>query len=126
MKTNHPNIILHYVPAGCTGVFQACDVGMQRIFKHSLKRSYHAEVVSDTLKQVKANVAKVEIDKRVEVWHDRSVQWLWDAYKTLNNEKIVKKVTTHLNILYFVQLIYLRCRHSKCAEQRDGTFHTAA
>jgi hypothetical protein len=102
MKTNHRDIILHYVPAGCTGVFQACDVGMQRIFKHSLKRSYHADVVSDTLIQVKANASKVEIDKRVEVWRDRSVPWLWDAHKTLNNEKIVKKVTTNLDTLYFL------------------------
>jgi len=28
------------VPGGCTGVWQACDVGIQRIFKHSLKCSY--------------------------------------------------------------------------------------
>jgi hypothetical protein len=30
MKKTHPNIILHYVPAGCTGVFQPCDVGIQQ------------------------------------------------------------------------------------------------
>jgi hypothetical protein len=99
MKTHHSDIILHFVPGGCTGVFQACDVGIQRIFKHSLKRSYHADVVSDILEQVKAKVANVEIDKHLEVWRDRSVQWLWDAYKTLNNEKTVKKVATRL---YFV------------------------
>jgi hypothetical protein len=95
MKVNHSDIILHFVPARCTGVFQACDVGIQRIFKHSLKRSYHADIVSDILGQVRDKVTKVEIDKHVEVWRDRSVQWLWDAYKTLNNEKTVKKVTTH-------------------------------
>jgi hypothetical protein len=95
MKTNHSNIILHYVPAGCIGVFQACDVGIQRIFKHSLKWSYYADIVSDILGQVKDKVTKVEIDKHVEVWRDQSVQWLWDVYKTLNNEKTVKKVMTH-------------------------------
>jgi hypothetical protein len=95
MKTNHSDIILHFIPAGCTGVFQACDVGIQRIFKHSLKRSYHADVVSDILGQVREKVTRVEIDKRVEVWRDRSVQWLWNAYKTLNDEKTMKKVMTH-------------------------------
>jgi hypothetical protein len=29
MKTNHPNIILDFVPGGCTGLWQACDVGIQ-------------------------------------------------------------------------------------------------
>jgi hypothetical protein len=124
MTTNHSDIILHYVPAGCTGVFQACDVGIQRIFKHSLKRSYHADIVSDILEQVKAEATKVEIDKRIEVWRDRSVRWLWDAYKTLNNEKTVKKVATHL---YFsCWLIYPYGRHLKRAEQRIGTFRTTA
>jgi hypothetical protein len=28
----HPNIILDFVPAGCTGVWQACYIGIQRIF----------------------------------------------------------------------------------------------
>ena len=43
MKVHHPNIIIHYVPAGYTGVFQLCDVGIQCIFKHSLKHSYHQD-----------------------------------------------------------------------------------
>jgi hypothetical protein len=124
MKTNHPNIILHYVPGGCTGVFQACDVGIQRLFKHSLKRSYHEDVVSDVLAQVEAKATKVEIDKRVEVWRDRSVRWLWNAYKTLNDEKTVKKVIIYL--VFPCRLIYLHGRHSRCAEQRNGTFHITA
>ncbi len=29
MHTNHPNIIVDFVPGGCTGVHQPCDVGIQ-------------------------------------------------------------------------------------------------
>jgi hypothetical protein len=29
LRANHPTIILDYVPGGCTGVWQACDVGIQ-------------------------------------------------------------------------------------------------
>ncbi|KAE9395589.1 hypothetical protein BT96DRAFT_826015 [Gymnopus androsaceus JB14] len=29
MQENHPNILLNYIPRGCTGVAQPCDVGMQ-------------------------------------------------------------------------------------------------
>jgi hypothetical protein len=39
MKANHPNIILDYIPGGCTGIAQPCDVGIQRPFKLSVKRS---------------------------------------------------------------------------------------
>jgi hypothetical protein len=52
MKENHPNIILHYVTVGSTGVFQTCDVSIQRIFKHSLKRSYHQDIVAEILEQI--------------------------------------------------------------------------
>ena len=37
-KTN-PRLILLFVPASCTGLFQPCDVGVQRLFKHSVKLS---------------------------------------------------------------------------------------
>ncbi|KAG7099906.1 hypothetical protein E1B28_001705 [Marasmius oreades] len=35
---DHPNIILIFVPANCTGKFQPADVGLQRPIKHSLKQ----------------------------------------------------------------------------------------
>ena len=34
MHEKHPNIFLDFVPAGCTGVVQPCDVGIQHPFKH--------------------------------------------------------------------------------------------
>lgn len=92
MKANHPNIIVHYVPAGCTGVFQACDVGIQRIFKHSLKRSYHEDVVADILAQIDRNLEKIVVDKKLGVVRNQSVTWLYNAYEALNDTKIVKKV----------------------------------
>ncbi|PUU72584.1 hypothetical protein B9Z19DRAFT_1009031, partial [Tuber borchii] len=30
-------LILVFVPAGCTGIFQPCDVGLQRFYKHHIK-----------------------------------------------------------------------------------------
>jgi hypothetical protein len=92
MKVHHPNIILHYVPAGCTGVFQACDVGIQCIFKHSLKRSYHQDIVTEILDQIDNGDEHITVEKKLGVLQDRSVGWLWDAYETLNNAQTVKKV----------------------------------
>jgi hypothetical protein len=36
MWVNHREIILLYVPGGCTGLFQPCDVGIQRPLKQAL------------------------------------------------------------------------------------------
>jgi len=66
---HHPNIILDFVPGG-TRVWQACDVGMQRIFKHSLKHSYHEDVVRVILKQIEDGTDVIEIDKRLAVLRD--------------------------------------------------------
>ena len=33
MHTTCPWICIHYVPANCTGLFQPCDVGIQRVLK---------------------------------------------------------------------------------------------
>jgi hypothetical protein len=93
MRTNHPNIILDFVPGGCTGVAQPCDVGIQRLFKLSLKRSYHEDVVNDIVDQLKAGNKFPSIDTRLAVIRDQSVRWLWNAYQSINNVDLVKKVS---------------------------------
>ena len=92
MKQNHPNNILDFIPGGCTSIAQPCDVGMQRPFKHSIKRSYHEDIVVDVMAQLKADEDIVTIDTRLPVLRDQSTHWLWNAYQTANKEALVKKV----------------------------------
>ncbi|KIK77064.1 hypothetical protein PAXRUDRAFT_167970 [Paxillus rubicundulus Ve08.2h10] len=92
MTKCHPMIILDYVPGGCTGQFQPCDVRVQRVFKHSLKRSYHADVVQQISAQINDGVEHIIIDKQLGVLRDHSVAWLWDAYTTVNKPALIKKV----------------------------------
>ena len=99
MKDHYPNIILDFVPGGCTPVWQACDTGIQRIFKHSLKRSYHEDVVTAILKQMEDSMDAIRVDKRLGILRDQSVSWLWKAHQTLNKPEIVKKVHTFYCIL---------------------------
>ena len=104
MVIKHETIIILFVPAGCTGLFQPCDVGFQRIFKHSLKVSAHTDVVQEVLTQLKQGtpVSDVKIDTTLKVLRDRTVHWLWTAFKSLNNSESVKKVRSmHLIILPF-------------------------
>ncbi|KAF8231623.1 hypothetical protein L208DRAFT_1276086 [Tricholoma matsutake] len=53
MKKMHPTIILDFIPGGCTGVAQPCDVGIQRPWKLSIKRSYHEDIISEIVDQLK-------------------------------------------------------------------------
>jgi len=37
MQDHHPTIVLDFVPGDCTGIYQPCNVGIQRPFKLSIK-----------------------------------------------------------------------------------------
>jgi hypothetical protein len=122
MKNTHPTIILHYVPGGCTGLFQPCDVGIQRIFKHSLKRSYHTDIVEEITRQLDRGERNVVVDKRLGILRDRSVVWLWDAFCTINKPAIVKKVSNHACLMIWLELT--RHRHLKCVRCEGLTCRT--
>lgn len=92
MKQTHPTIILDFVPGGCTSVAQPCDVGIQRLFKLSIKRSYHEDVVSEVMRQLESQATVVDFDTHVGAMRDRSTRWIWNAYQAINHENLVKKV----------------------------------
>jgi len=96
MKKMHPTIILDFIPGGCTGVAQPCDVGIQRPWKLSIKRSYHEDIVSEIVDQLKDKARTkdepIRLDNRLGTLRDRSVKWLWNAHRTINNPSLVKKV----------------------------------
>jgi hypothetical protein len=93
MGGNHPSIILDYVPGGCTGVAQPCDVGIQRPLKLSMKRTYHEDIVTEVLQQIDAKSEHINIDSRLPTLRDRSTHWIWNAYQAISNEDLVKKVS---------------------------------
>jgi hypothetical protein len=63
MKEHHTSIILQFMLGGCTAILQPCDVGIQRIFKHSLKRSYHEDVVKIMTAQIESGAEELIFDK---------------------------------------------------------------
>ena len=93
MKKNHPTIILDYVPGGCTGVAQPSDIGFQRGFKLSVKRSYHEDLVMEIMDQSKRGEKVITLNNRLPVLRDRTVCWLWNAFKALNRPLFIKKVS---------------------------------
>jgi hypothetical protein len=93
MSENYSNIILDFVPGGCTGLTQPCDVGIQRPLKLSLKRSYHeSEVTNEMLQQIDNNDPTLFFNTKVGKLRNASVTWLWNAYRAVNKPELVKKV----------------------------------
>jgi hypothetical protein len=61
MKEQYPWIVLDFVPAGCTGLWQPCDVGIQRPLKLSIKHNQQSEIVNETLAQLQQGIALVGV-----------------------------------------------------------------
>ena len=92
MQTNFNNIILNYVPGGCTSLHQPCNVGIQRPFKHSIKCSYHESVIMDMLEKIEKDSPVLTINKSIGTLCNHSVTWLWNAFYAINKPDLIKKV----------------------------------
>jgi DDE superfamily endonuclease len=93
MHENHPTILVDFVPGGCTGVAQPCDVGIQRLFKHITNQCFLEDIVNVTLTQIDQGAETIDIDDRLPTLRDASTRWLWKAYESINKTEIVKKVS---------------------------------
>jgi DDE superfamily endonuclease len=122
MHDNHPSILIDFVPGGCTGVAQPCDVGIQRPFKHITNQAFLEDIVNVTLTQLDSKAEDIKIDDRIPILRNASVRWLWLAYEKLNKKDIVQKVSS-------LRTLKIRClpcplsRRSNCAVSASGTYH---
>ena len=94
MRKCYPWIRIHYIPANCTGLFQPCDVGIQRILKLAIRRTALKDIVDDTMQQLNGGVKpdKVVFEKKLGIVRNRSVGWLVNAYEAINKCELVEKV----------------------------------
>jgi hypothetical protein len=110
--------MVNFVRGGCTGVHQPCDVGIQRPLKLSTGKSYHETIVNGLLTEFDKGNTAPDLKDTLRVLRDRSVRWMWNAYKALSNKELVKKVCfisqsepnltfrRHLNNVSFMNGIY--------------------
>lgn len=123
MKENYPWIIILYVPAACTGLFQPCDVGVQRVFKHAVRRSSHAHIVAETVEQLNNDImpAKVTINKKVGILRNRSVEWLVNAYHAIDDAALIRQVCTQFIYFssYTLKLLYLTVFRALCCSEHS-------
>jgi len=94
MYETYPWIRIHYVPANCTGLFQPCDVGIQRVLKLAIRCSALQDIINDTTEQLGRGIepSMVTFKKELGVVRNRSVRWLVNGYEAINNPELVKKV----------------------------------
>jgi len=97
MRDNYPWIFVRYIPGGCTGIFQPCDVGIQRILKHAMRKAALSHVVKETVAHLSNNTdpGTIVLEKGIRELRRRSVEWLVDGYNAINNRDFVKKVMFH-------------------------------
>lgn len=97
----HPAIVREFVPAGCTGIFQPCDTGIQRPLKQAIRQAQQEDLIMEARKAIEENRRRTKngqdpvpfkFDIRLGVLRDRSVRWLLEAYKAIDNPALVKKV----------------------------------
>ena len=107
VRTRWPWIRLRYVPGGMTGLAQPCDVGIQRPYKLSIRRSQLQDLVAETLRHIQSDgdPAALELDSRIGTLRDRSVGWFVNAWRDINHPELVKKVCRSP----FVMIICLTC-----------------
>jgi hypothetical protein len=94
MYTTYPWIRIHYVPANCTGLFQPCDVGIQRVLKLAIRRSALQDIINNTMEQLAQGTepSMVTFEKGLPLVRNRSVKWLVNGYKAIDNPDLVQKV----------------------------------
>ena len=117
MRTNYPWILVRYVPGGCTGIFQPCDVGIQRILKHAMKKTALSHIVKETVAHLNnsKDPGTILLTKAVKVLRNRSVEWLVQGFKAINTPSNVKKVCPSCTTLCEPSLT-LSLRPGHCAK----------
>jgi hypothetical protein len=102
MKESHPNIFLNYIPGGCTGVWQAMDTLVNRLAKHSLRRTSLADAVDETQSLLASGLPaeKIKPTNLIGILRDRTVGAVLKMYHDLNKPEIIQKVNFFL--FYFI------------------------
>ncbi|KAG9077821.1 hypothetical protein FS749_010233 [Ceratobasidium sp. UAMH 11750] len=93
MAATYPWIALQYIPGGCTGYFQACDVALQRVVKAAIRQQALSDLVSETTEAIEhgANIETFKNSNVLKTLRDRSVFWMIQGYKAIKNPELIRK-----------------------------------
>ena len=86
IKNEHPGIIVLYIPAGYTGLFQPCEVGLQHLFKHIVKQSTSQFFVDHVqCKRIKRTDSEnIWLPTKIGLLRDDKPLWIMNTIEYLN------------------------------------------
>jgi hypothetical protein len=91
MKT-HSEILMLYVPANCTAVFQPVDVILQRPFKHGFRQQFDQWTMEEMDKQLQTKAAKdIKLDFRMSTIKPYLCTWLLKAWQHIDKENLIQR-----------------------------------
>ena len=98
MKENHANIIVIFVPGGCTGIWQPLDVGVQRVMKLSIKRSAHCDIVDEVSAQLTSGTKDLRLNITLGTLRNWAVGWVVNTIHEISNKVLICKASWELEI----------------------------
>lgn len=95
-----PWLRLRFVPGGCTGLGQPCDVGIQRVYKHSIRRSQLEDIVREMSFHLEGGGTPetLKLDTTIGTLRDRSPHWFVKAYNDTNDRDLILKACTSCSL----------------------------
>jgi hypothetical protein len=89
MATQHPRIKLVFIPGGCTGEAQPCDVFIQRPFKSALLQQFSQWAANQVMIAIESGTpaTEVKLDFSIGNLRDQSCKWIMAAWNKLQGMK---------------------------------------
>jgi hypothetical protein len=91
MKT-HSEILMLFVPANCTTIFQPADVILQRPFKHGFRQQFDLWTMEEMDKQLQTRaVEDIKMDFRMSTIKPHLCAWLLKAWQHVDKENLIQR-----------------------------------
>jgi hypothetical protein len=93
VRATYPWLWLIYVPGNLTGLFQVCDVGIQRPFKLAVRRAQLQDLVHATTRHLDRGGDETDfsLETRIGPLRSMSVGWFLAGYEAINNRDLVMR-----------------------------------
>jgi hypothetical protein len=91
MKT-HSEILMLFVPANCTAVFQPADIILQHPFKHGFRQQFDLWTMEEMDKQLQTRaVEDIKMDFRMSTIKPHLCSWLLKAWQHVDKENLIQR-----------------------------------
>ena len=99
MKENHQEILIIFMPANCTSIFQPVDVILQKPFKHGFRQEFDSFTSEDIMKQLQFTSAKdIKVDTKMTALKPQLCAWLLKAWQHIQRSDMIQVGWSHCGL----------------------------